>query len=117
MADDSANEMRTIDAIARALITGLPDGWREVSATYRATAPYAEHDATVTGPSGSAQLDPLPEDLESHFESLRSQMYQPGKGAWLSARITITSDGHFATVVDPGRHECLRRGPRRVPAR
>jgi hypothetical protein len=95
------NEMGTIDTIARALTAQLPAGWREVSATYRATAPYAELDAEVVGPSGEpAQLDPLPEGLESHFEVLRLQMYQPGKGAWLTARITITPVGHFATDFD-----------------
>lgn len=101
MADDTANEMRTIDTIARALVTGLPEGWREVTATYFATAPYAELDATVIGPTGeSAQVDPLPEGLESYFETLRLQMYQPGKGTWLTARITITSAGHFSTDFD-----------------
>jgi hypothetical protein len=95
------NEMGTIDTIARALTAQLPDGWREVSATYRATAPYAELDAEMIGSSGQpAQVDPLPEGLESHFETLRLQMYQPGKGAWLTARITITPEGHFSTDFD-----------------
>ncbi|MFG1813485.1 hypothetical protein ACGFIF_06960 [Kribbella sp. NPDC049174] len=95
------NEMGTIDLIARALTAELPDGWREVGATYRATAPYAELDAEVVLPSGeSAQVDPLPEGLESHFETLRLQMYQPGKGAWLTARVTITPEGRFSTDFD-----------------
>lgn len=101
MADDTPNEMRTIDTIARALVAELPEGWRQVDATYLATAPYAELDATVVGPTGeSAQVDPLPDGLESHFETLRLQMYQPGKGTWLTARITITADGHFSTDFD-----------------
>ena len=59
------SEIGTIDAIARALTAGLPAGWREVSAVYRATAPYAELDATLVGPGGEAtQLDPLPDGLE-----------------------------------------------------
>ena len=101
MADDTSNEMRTIDAIARGLTADLPEGWREVTATYLATAPYAELDATVIGPSGGqTQLDPLPEGLEGHFDTLRLQMYQPGKGAWLTARITVTADGRFSTDFD-----------------
>ncbi|MEU4291336.1 immunity protein YezG family protein [Kribbella sp. NPDC026596] len=90
------SEIGSIDAIARALTAGLPAGWREVTAVYRATAPYAELDATVDG----AQLDPLPEGLEDSFEILRQQMYQPGKGAWLTATITVTAAGHFATDFD-----------------
>lgn len=96
-----ADEMQTIDAIARALVTGLPAGWREVAATYLATAPYAELDATVTGATGeTSQVDPLPDGLEDLFETLRLQMYQPGKGAWLTATIRITAEGRFATDFD-----------------
>lgn len=90
------SEIAVIDAIARALVAELPAGWREVSTVYRATTSYAELDADVDG----AQLDPLPDDLEDHFEELRRTMYQPGKGAWLTATITVTSAGHFATDFD-----------------
>ena len=95
------SEIGTIDAIARALTAELPSGWREVTAVYRATASYAELDATVVGPGGEpTQLESLPEGLENFFETLRQQMYQPGKGAWLTARITVTADGHFSTDFD-----------------
>ena len=67
-----------------------------MTAVYRATAPYAELDATVDG----VQLEQLPEALENSFVTLRQQMYQPGKGAWLTATITVTADGHFATDFD-----------------
>ena len=90
------SEIGVIDTIARALVADLPAGWREVSAVYRATTSYAELDADVDG----AQLDPLPEGLEDHFEELRREMYQPGKGTWLTAKVTVTSTGHFATDFD-----------------
>jgi hypothetical protein len=91
----------TLDTIARALTADLPAGWREVTATYRATAPYAELDATVTGPTGGpAQLDPLPDDLETPFERLRDDMYRPGTGTWLTATITVTATGRFSTDFD-----------------
>lgn len=87
--------------IGRALTAGLPAGWREVRASYLATAPYAELDATVTLPDGRVeQVDPLPEDLETVFEKLRDEMYQPGKGAWLTATITIAASGRFSTDFD-----------------
>jgi hypothetical protein len=89
-------EIGVIDTIARALVADLPAGWREVTAVYRATTSYAELDATVDG----SQVDPLPEGLEDHFEQLRREMYQPTKGAWLTAKLSITSDGHFATDFD-----------------
>ena len=95
------SEIGTIDAIARALTAGLPAGWREVSAVYRATAPYAELDATLVGPADEpTQLDPLPDGLEDLFEALRRQMYQPGKGAWLTAHVGVTADGRFTTDFD-----------------
>ncbi|GAA1576063.1 hypothetical protein GCM10009804_36000 [Kribbella hippodromi] len=94
------SEIGVIDTIARALVADLPGGWREVTAVYRATTSYAELDAEVTGPAGQTQLDPLPEGLEDHFEELRRQMYQPGKGAWLTARVTVSATGHFATDFD-----------------
>ncbi|MGW6280264.1 hypothetical protein [Kribbella sp. NPDC055071] len=96
-----ANEMETLDTIGRALVADLPSGWRSVTATYLATATYAEFDADLIGADGVAdQVDPLPEGLEDGFETLRRQMYQPGKGAWLTARLTITPDGHFETDFD-----------------
>ena len=95
------SEIGTIDAIARALTAGLPAGWREVSAVYLATAPYAELDATLVGPGGEpTQLDPLPDGLEDLFEALRRQMYQPGKGAWMTAHVGVTADGRFTTDFD-----------------
>ncbi|HEY3004574.1 MAG TPA: hypothetical protein VGJ44_19660 [Kribbellaceae bacterium] len=101
MARSTSNEMESIDAIARALIDALPEGWRSVTSVYRATAPYAELDATYAGADGTvAQVDPLPEGLEEYFEALRLQMYQPGKGAWLTASVTITSEGRFSTDFD-----------------
>jgi len=90
------SEIGVIDTIARALVADLPAGWREVSAVYRATTSYAELDGEVDG----AQLDPLPDGLEDHFEELRREMYQPGKGTWLTAKVTVTAAGHFATDFD-----------------
>ncbi|TCC24475.1 immunity protein YezG family protein [Kribbella sindirgiensis] len=90
------SEIGVIDTIARALVADLPAGWREVSAVYRATTSYAELDGAVDG----AQLDPLPDGLEDHFEELRREMYQPGKGTWLTAKVTVTATGHFATDFD-----------------
>ncbi|MET9271545.1 immunity protein YezG family protein [Kribbella sp. NPDC003557] len=90
------SEIAVIDTIARALVADLPAQWQQVSAVYRATTSYAELDADVDG----AQLDPLPEGLEDQFEELRREMYQPGKGAWLTAKLTVTSTGHFATDFD-----------------
>lgn len=90
------SEIAVIDTIARALVADLPAQWQQVSAVYRATTSYAELDADVDG----AQLDPLPEGLEDQFEELRREMYQPGKGAWLTAKLTVTSAGHFATDFD-----------------
>ena len=94
------SEIGVIDTIARALVADLPAGWREVSAVYRATTSYAELDADVLLPSGESQLETLPEGLEDHFEELRRDMYQPGKGTWLTAKVTVTSTGHFATDFD-----------------
>jgi hypothetical protein len=90
---ETMSEIGTIDTIARALTANLPPAWREVTGIYRSTTSYAELDATVDG----AQLDLLPEGLEDHFERLRREMYQPGKGTWLTAQVSVTADGHFAT--------------------
>lgn len=90
------SEIGVIDAIARALVAELPAGWRSVTAVYRGTSSYAELDATVDG----AQVDPLPEGLEDNLEELRREMYEPSKGTWLTAQLTITSDGHFTTDFD-----------------
>jgi hypothetical protein len=94
------SEIGVIDTIARALVADLPAGWREVSAVYRATTSYAELDADVVLPSGETQVETLPEGLEDQFEELRREMYQPGKGTWLTAKVTVTSTGHFATDFD-----------------
>ncbi|NIK58943.1 immunity protein YezG family protein [Kribbella shirazensis] len=94
------SEIGVIDTIARALVEDLPVGWREVSAVYRATTSYAELDGTVVDAAGESPLDPLPEGLEDHFEELRREMYQPGKGTWLTARISVTAEGRFATDFD-----------------
>ncbi|MGZ0153448.1 immunity protein YezG family protein [Kribbella sp. WER1] len=90
------SEIGVIDTIARALVAELPAGWRSVTAVYRATSSYAELDADVDG----SQVEVLPEGLEDQFEELRREMYRPDKGTWLTAQLTITSDGHFSTDFD-----------------
>ena len=95
------SEIGVIDTIARALVADLPAGWREVSAVYRSTTSYAELDADVLGPSGTTQLRKLPAGLEDRFEELRRAMYQPGKGTWLTARLTVTSTGTSTRPIWP----------------
>ncbi|WP_007026395.1 hypothetical protein [Saccharomonospora iraqiensis] len=83
-----------VSAIAREMAAApVPQGWRRLRLEYRAVGRYVEVDFLVTDSGGATvPLAPPPRSVEL-LGRLRAGMYQPGRGTWSGAMIT----------VDPGR--------------
>ncbi|OLF10135.1 ferredoxin [Actinophytocola xinjiangensis] len=93
---------RLIGQIGQAALAGAPIGWRQLRVEYRAAGRHIEVDVQLTGPDGvprPARPDPVVVQL---LGTLRTAMYQPGRGTWLAAVLVFTPAGPPATefVID-----------------
>lgn len=94
--------MSQIGRIGQVVTAGLPPGWRQVRVEYRAVGRHIEADVLVTGPDGvprPVRPDPMAVQL---LGTLRTAMYQPGRGTWLAAVLVFTPAAPPATefVID-----------------
>lgn len=81
-------------AVVRALFESLPrQGWRTCVVRIRSTVVRAESVVVVTDSTGVSQAAKSPIGMVSAFKRLRELMATQGRGAWLSAVLTATSDG------------------------
>lgn len=97
--------------IGQAITAGLPSGWRQVRVEYRAAGRHIEADVVVTDPSGTPQVvQPSPQAVQL-LGTLRTGMYQPGRGTWLSAAIVFLPDGQVRPEFVADNEPAWRRVP------
>jgi hypothetical protein len=84
--------------IGQVLAAGAPPGWRQLRVEYRAAGRHIEADVLVTGPQGLPRAVPPSADILRLLGSLRTGMYQPGRGTWLGAILVF--DPANAPVVE-----------------
>ncbi|PPK63264.1 ferredoxin [Actinokineospora auranticolor] len=91
-----------VDRVARLLGSVEPGGWRAVRAELRAAGQHVEVDVVVTGVDGfTHSVRPHPE-VPRLLGLLRSGMYQPGRGTWLTGSVEVDPAGavRVAFVLD-----------------
>ncbi|MEU5851111.1 hypothetical protein [Saccharopolyspora shandongensis] len=80
-----------IERIAESIAAAAPRGWSSVSVTVRASVLVQEFAVTVrTSDGGSPGMD-TPAAVKADFAELRPLMYEPGRGTWFSATLTVTA--------------------------
>lgn len=86
-----------VDAIARELIRGLPEGW--VGAQFRALilAPTTEYFLFVDEPETGRRKIFSSARVKELSRELRTVMYTPGKGSWFGMDVDLDSDRTMAT--------------------
>ncbi|GLZ29451.1 hypothetical protein Lesp02_16410 [Lentzea sp. NBRC 105346] len=89
------DQQQLVRQIGRAMLPALPPDWQKVRAEYRAAGRHIEVDLAFSGPDG--QLRPVrpPMEVVQLFGQLRSGMYQPDRGTWLSAVYEIEAPAAF----------------------
>ncbi|EHR61997.1 hypothetical protein [Saccharomonospora cyanea] len=77
-----------------ALLAGVaPTGWTQLLSEYRSVGKHVEVDVTVFGADGSPVPMRPPAEVVSLLGQLRTGMYEPGRGTWLSAMLTVDPPG------------------------
>jgi hypothetical protein len=76
--------------IGQLLARAVPPGWYQLRAEYRAAGRHVEIDAFATGQDGIARAVQPPPEVVRLFGRLRADMYQPERGTWLAAIISVT---------------------------
>ncbi|MET8798580.1 TNT domain-containing protein [Nocardia sp. NPDC004568] len=84
-----------LQQIGGALIGVAPVGWRRIDLIARIVAEIQDVGLTVIMSDWTDAVIPPPPRLAEVFAELRSVMYVPERGAWLSARYTIDPPGAF----------------------
>ncbi len=84
-----ADEQALVAQLGQALSRLVAPGWRRLWAEYRAAGRQIEVDAFVAGPDGTPHWVQPSQEIAEVFGRLRTAMYRPGRGTWLSALITI----------------------------
>ncbi|MFD4670641.1 hypothetical protein ACFWNN_12945 [Lentzea sp. NPDC058450] len=89
------DQQQLVRQIGRAMLPAVPQGWQRIRAEYRAAGRHIEVDLAFAGPDG--QLRPVrpPMDVVQMFGHLRSGMYHPDRGTWLSATYEIEAPAAF----------------------
>ncbi|PXY24812.1 hypothetical protein BAY59_22370 [Prauserella coralliicola] len=95
-----------IGQIGQAVTAGLPPGWRQVRVEYRAAGRHIEADVVVTRPDGTPVPVQPPPPAVQLLGTLRTGMYQPGRGTWLAAALVFVPGGpprtEFVIDEEPG---------------
>ncbi|WP_278261852.1 hypothetical protein [Nocardia sp. AG03] len=82
------------------LIESAPTGWTRIRYTIYSTIDHhAYKSVAITDQSSEIPLFPSPELIEL-FHTLRTSMFEPGKGTWLAAVYEFDQDGDYNFAFD-----------------
>ncbi|MGW7534191.1 hypothetical protein [Amycolatopsis sp. NPDC054798] len=85
-----AQQQDLVQQIGQAAAAALPAGWQQLHVVCRAAGRHVEVDVAVLAPDNRTYpVQPHPE-LPRLFGVLRTGMYQPGRGTWLSATLVFS---------------------------
>lgn len=82
-----------ISEISSLLPTDVDGDWVTLVFAPRMVSMYSEEDLTVRRPDGSEDGALSPDEVLDLLKELRSVMYRPDAGTWLSAQWVIENDG------------------------
>ncbi|MEC3979848.1 ferredoxin [Amycolatopsis sp. H20-H5] len=82
---NAAQQHQFVWRIGQALAAATPPGWRQLRVEYRAAGRHIEADLLITGSDGLPRTAQPPAAVVALLGTLRSAMYQPGRGTWLGA--------------------------------
>jgi len=104
-------QQQLIRSVGKALLGVAPAQWQELRAEYRSAGRHVEVDVTVIGADGASQPVRPPRDIVDLLGQLRSAMYRPGRGTWLSGVYRLEPPARFNADFDPDTEPQWRRTP------
>ncbi|MCP2169358.1 hypothetical protein [Goodfellowiella coeruleoviolacea] len=108
---DPEQQEQLVRQIGRAMLQVAPPQWQHIRAEYRAAGRHIEVDLVITGPDGTPRPVQPPMDVVQMFGQLRTGMYQPGRGTWLSAVYQIEPPASYSVDFEPDQEPQWRRVP------
>ncbi|PSL08120.1 hypothetical protein CLV30_10187 [Haloactinopolyspora alba] len=90
-----------LNAVGQAMVAAAPDGWRFLKLEVMAAGEMTDTGLEIETQDGSIDTDAVLElDGLDAVEELRADMYEPGKGTWYLATITIDENGEIKADFD-----------------
>ncbi|MEV2275327.1 hypothetical protein AB0I72_07050 [Nocardiopsis sp. NPDC049922] len=89
-----------IQAIGRALVTAVPDGWRQLTYRTRVVGSLIDDILAVQGVDGEIRPTPVPEGAAEPLTDLKRACYLEGRGTWLTMVLSIDHSGQFDVDFD-----------------
>ncbi|TDC90350.1 hypothetical protein [Actinomadura sp. 7K507] len=83
--------------VATLLAQAAPAGWKRIDMKALMTVAVSDIALTVVLRDGSSPPAELPRDVIGMLGELRSMMYRPGAGTWLSMRLMMDPPGAYYT--------------------
>ena len=90
----STTPEQIVDHISGALVQAAPDGWNRIHLKVRASVLAREYELSVTLGDGRPAPVEIPMEVKSDLVDLRPLMYQPGRGTWFTASLTLVAPDH-----------------------
>ncbi|MFD3686936.1 hypothetical protein ACFWTE_19200 [Nocardiopsis sp. NPDC058631] len=99
--DMSPEEMMdTVQEIGDRTIESVWGEWSEIVVDYKGLVGLSSSRVSVRRPEGGTQWDLLLPEVGRLLGRLRTGMYQPGKGTWFTARLTIQESREIGVHFD-----------------
>lgn len=91
-----------LQAVGRAMVDAAPDGWRRITLDVMAASDAVDTGIEVELADGTTSDEDVLLELEGidAVDDLRRSMYEPGRGTWYLATVTVTSDGQVDATFD-----------------
>jgi hypothetical protein len=111
MSVSGEDQQQLIRRIGRALLGAAPPGWKQIRAEYRSAGRHIEADVLVTGEDGQPHPIRPPMDVVELLGELRTAMYQPGRGTWMSGVYLLDHPSKYSAEFEPDTEPRWRRVP------
>lgn len=77
--------------LGAALAGAAPAGWAKITLTVKATVIAYDYALEIRLADGRNASMSLPDEVKAGFRELREQLYEPERGTWFSAVLTLES--------------------------
>lgn len=96
----STTPEQIVDRISGALVQAAPDNWTQIHLEVRASVLAREFELSVTLGDGRPATMEIPPEVKSGLVDLRPLMYEPGRGTWFSASLTLVAPDQRETAFN-----------------
>ncbi|MFE2958729.1 antitoxin YezG family protein [Nocardia tengchongensis] len=97
---DPVEQSAVLEAVGQALVGAVPQGWSQIRFEFRGTVQIDGGRLESIAEDGSSSRHSVPKVAMRQFDKLRAAMYEPGKGAWFTAKLLIDRTGAYKVNFD-----------------